>query len=113
MSRRNVSLVSSAFGLNVSKLNGSIIFLHFPVVVKILTFTFLNTTDEESVAMEEVKALGKAVQEVELSIQASDVNRNADDFSFISSVNKEEPKKEPNQESSISPVISGNRSLML
>ncbi len=88
-------------------------FSALPVAVTILTFNFFNTTDEESVAMEEVKALGKAVQEVELSIQASDVNRNADDFSFISSVKKEEPRKEPNQESSTSPVIGVNRSLML
>ncbi len=74
--------------------------------------TFLNAIDEESVAMEEVKALGKAVQEVELSIQASDVDRNADDFSFISSINKEEPKKELN-ESSNSQVVGVNRTLML
>ena len=30
--------------------------------------------DEESVAIEEVKALGEAVQEVELSVQVADVN---------------------------------------
>ena len=112
MSRQNVSLVSLVSGQNVSILNGLIIFLRLPVV-RILTVTFLNTTDEESVAMEEVKALGKAVQEVELSIQASDVDRNSDDFSFISSVNKEEPKKEPTQESNTSHVVGVNRSLML
>jgi hypothetical protein len=75
---------------------------------------FLNITDEESVAMEEVKALGEAVQEVELSIQASDVDRNFDDFSFMS-VKKEEPKKEPEQESSTSRgiEIGVNRTLMI
>lgn len=35
---------------------------------------FNNIIDEESVAIEEVKALGEAVQEVELSIQGSDVD---------------------------------------
>lgn len=113
MSRRNVSLVSLVSGQNVSILNGLIFSLL--TVLRILTFTFFNTTDEESVAMEEVKALGKAVQEVELSIQASDVDRNADDFSFISSVNKEEPKKEkePNKENNTSHVVDINRTLML
>ena len=32
-----------------------------------------DNLDEESVAMEEVKALGEAVKEVELSVQGSDV----------------------------------------
>ena len=33
----------------------------------------MTNLDEESVAMEEVKALGEAVKEVELSVQGSDV----------------------------------------
>lgn len=69
------------------------------------------TLDEESVAMEEVKALGEAVQEVELSVRASDVDRNFDDFSYIS-VKKEEPKKESKQDSSKG-ICSVDRTLML
>lgn len=73
---------------------------------------FLKMIDEESVAMEEVKALGKAVQEVELSIQASDVDRNADDFSFMSSVNAEELKKDEPQNNETS-FSKGNGTLMI
>lgn len=71
----------------------------------------LITLDEESVAMEEVKALGEAVQEVELSVRASDVDRNFDDFSYIS-VKKEESKKESKRDSSKG-IGSVNRTLML
>ena len=39
--------------------------------------------DEESVAMEEVKALGEAVQEVELSIGSTDVDAALDSRSLI------------------------------
>jgi len=82
---------------------------------RVIGIVSLWAKHEESVAMEEVKALGKAVQEVELSIEASDVDRNADDFSFISSVKKEEEElNEPNQESSsTSKGIGVNRTLMI
>ena len=72
---------------------------------------FLNTTDEESVAMEEVKARGKAVQEVELSLQASDVDRNFD--GIISNIDKDgkETKKAPEEENK--PSIGANRTLMI
>lgn len=42
-----------------------------------------SITDEESVAMEEVKALGEAVREVELSIQSADVDAALDSYSLI------------------------------
>lgn len=41
-----------------------------------------------------MKALGEAVQEVELSVQASDVDIIVDDFSLLSGKD-EVPKKEP------------------
>ena len=111
MSRRNVSLVSSVFGQNVSNRNVFIIFLRFCFTQESNNH-FLEMIDEESVAMEEVKALGKAVQEVELSIQASDVDRNADDFSFMSSVNAEEVKKEEPQNNETS-FSKGKGTLMI
>ena len=42
----------------------------------------LTNTDEESVAMEEVKALSEVVQEVELSIQGADVDAALDSYSL-------------------------------
>ena len=85
----------------------------------LFTFTFefpaftnlITTTDEETVAMEEVKALGRAVQEVEMSVQASDVDRNFDDI--ISNIDKDgkETKKAPEEENK--PTIGANRTLMI
>ena len=60
--------------------------------------------------MEEVKALGRAVQEVEMSVQASDVDRNFDDI--ISNIDKDkETKKAPEEENK--PTIGANRTLMI
>jgi len=70
---------------------------------RVIGIVSLWAKHEESVAMEEVKALGKAVQEVELSIQASDVDR-------IAGVIAEELKKEPKNETSFS---KGNGTLMI
>lgn len=102
MSRRNVSLVLSVFGQNVSNRNIFAIFLRYCFSQESNNHCS-NMIDEESVAMEEVKALGKAVQEVELSIQASDVDR-------IAGVIAEELKKEPKNETSFS---KGNGTLMI
>ena len=60
--------------------------------------------------MEEVKALGRAVQEVEMSVQASDVDRNFDDI--ISNIDTDkETKKAPEEENK--PTIGANRTLMI
>ena len=40
-------------------------------------------SDEESVAIEEIKALGEAVQEVELSVQSADVVVAVDRYSLV------------------------------
>lgn len=40
--------------------------------------SFTQFIDEESVAIEEIKALGEAVQEVELSVEGSDIDTLAD-----------------------------------
>ena len=74
----------------------------------------LIITDEETVAMEEVKALGKAVQEVEMSVQASDVDRNFDDFSMNEKEEETKTKKEePKEESKPHAEIGANRTLMI
>ena len=48
-----------------------------------LSILLTTIIDEESVAMEEVKALGEAVQEVELSIGSTDVDAALDSRSLI------------------------------
>ena len=73
----------------------------------------LIITDEETVAMEEVKALGKAVQEVEMSVQASDVDRNFDDFSMNEKEEETKKKEEPKEESKPHAEIGANRTLMI
>ena len=62
--------------------------------------------------MDEVKALGEAVQEVELSVQASDVDRKSYEQFFS---NKNASKEETTNELNTSEIVSvgANRTLMI